>query len=233
MSLPKSCVESGCHVALELFEKIARVEDVNAHAGQRHVGAAWHGGRVGRLFHELGDEAVVAHRHHAKRTGLGARHGDAAHGAVTPFGHVVGQHERVVHFVDVVTGQHHHVVGAVGGDDVLVLVHRIRGSAVPALVVGALLRGQQIDELIHLAFQKRPTVLQVTQQAVRLVLGDHADAPYARVEAVRQREIDDAKLAAKINRRLGALVGQVFQAASATPRQHQSNRTFGKVESQS
>ena len=37
--------------------------------------------------------------------------------------------------------------------------------------------------------------LHMTQQAVRLVLRDHADAANAGVQAVRQREIDDPELA--------------------------------------
>ena len=48
------------------------------------------------------------------------------------------------------------------------------------------------------------------QQRMALVLGDDADAADARVDAVRQREVDDAELAAEVDRRLGAPVGELL-----------------------
>jgi len=90
-------------------------------------------------------------------------------------------------------------------------------------LVDALLRRQQIDEFVHLGLQEGPAALQVAQQAVALVLGDDANATDARIHAVREREIDDAELAAEIDRRLGARVGQVLQAAATAAGQHQGH----------
>ena len=53
-----------------------------------------------------------------------------------------------------------------------------------------------------------------------LVLGGDADAADAGIERVGQREIDDARLAAEEHRRLGALVGQLHQAAAAPAGEH-------------
>jgi glycogen phosphorylase len=174
--------------------------------------------------------APLVDRHHAEGGRLVARHLDAADGALAAVRHVVGQHQRVVHLVDVVAGQHDDVVGTVGGDDVLVLVDRVGGAAVPALFVEALLRRQQVDELVHLRAQEGPAALQVAQQAVALVLGDHADAPDAGVQAVRQREVDDAELAAEVHPGLGAPVGELLQAAAAPAGQHQRDGALGQVE---
>ena len=55
---------------------------------------------------------------------------------------------------------------------------------------------------------------------MRLVLGGDADAADAGIERVGQREIDDARLAAEIDRRLGAPVGQFLEAAAAPAGQH-------------
>ena len=55
---------------------------------------------------------------------------------------------------------------------------------------------------------------------MRLVLRGDADAADAGVERVGQREIDDARLAAEIDGRLGAPVGQFLQAAAAAAGQH-------------
>jgi hypothetical protein len=96
------------------------------------------------------------------------------------------------------------------------------------LLVHPLLRGQQVDELTHLVAQEAPAALQVAQQRVRLVLGDHADAAHAGVHAVRQREVDDAELAAEVHRRLGAHVGEVAQARTAPAGEHERERAAGE-----
>src|SRR5687767_13592593 len=53
-----------------------------------------------------------------------------------------------------------------------------------------------------------------------LVLRRHAKAADAGVQRVRQREIDDARLAAEIDGRLGAAIGQLLEAAAAPAGQH-------------
>ena len=100
--------------------------------------------------------------------------------ALVPLRHVIGEHQCVVHLVDVVACKHDDEVGSVVRDDVLVLPDRVGRAAVPVLFVHALLRRQQIDELVHLALQEGPAALQVAQQTVRLVLRDDADAPNRR-----------------------------------------------------
>ena len=162
--------------------------------------------------------------------GLHARHGNAADGALAALGHVVGQHQCIVHLVDVIAGQHHDVVGTVAGQDVLVLVDRVGGAAVPAFFVDALLRRHQVDELVHLALQERPAALQMAQQAVALVLRDHSDAANARIQAVRQRKVDDAELATEIHRGLGASIGQVLQPAAAPAGQDERDRALWQIE---
>src|ERR1700741_3840953 len=113
-----------------------------------------------------------------------------------------------------VAGENQNVPRRVAAQDVEVLIDRIRGSLVP-VDSDALLRGQQLDEFAEPAGEEAPAALHVTDQALRLVLGADADAPYARVHAVRQREIDDAKLAPKRHGGLRAPVGQWAKAAAA------------------
>ena len=98
--------------------------------------------------------------------------------------------------------------------EVEVLVDRVGGALVP--VRGdALLGRQQLDELVEAAVEEGPAALHVADQALRLVLRADADAPDAGIDAVRQREIDDAELAAERHRRLGAPVGQRPQPPAA------------------
>ena len=59
---------------------------------------------------------------------------------------------------------------------------------------------------------------------VRLVLGGDADAADAGVERVREREVDDADLAAEVDRGLGAAVGQLLEPAAAAAGEHVGHR---------
>ena len=91
-------------------------------------------------------------------------------------------------------------------------------------------RRQQINVFVEFGFQKRPAALNMTQQAVRFVLCCHADATNARVEAVRQRKIDDTEFAAEKNRRLGAPLGELFEAAAATAGEHHGETFFRQLQ---
>ena len=217
-------------IAFQLVVQKARIENIDAHAGQRAAGLAGHLRRIVGLLHERSDVAVRIDRHHPERFGLIAIHFDAAHRALAAQRHMVGQHHRIVHLVDVIAGQHHHIVGAVVFQNVVILIHRIGRAAIPGLVILALLRGQQVDKLVHLRPQKGPAALQMAQQTVALVLGDHADPPDARIEAVGQREIDDPELAAEIHRRLGPHIGQALQPAAAPACKHQRDRPLGQLQ---
>ena len=152
------------------------------------------------------------------------RHLDTAHDAIRALGAHVVEHVRVVHLVDVIAGQNDEELRARRFQDVEILEHRVGGAAIPGRLVEPLLRRQQVEELVHLRAQKRPAHLQVPQQAVRLVLGQHGDPPDVRVEAVRQDEIDDAELAAEEHRRLGAAVGQLLEPAAAAAGEDQRDR---------
>ena len=153
------------------------------------------------------------------------RHLDAGDDAVRPPRLHVGEHIGVIHPVDVVARQDHEELRPGGAQDVEILVNRIGRAAVPGRLVEPLLRRQQIEKFVHLGAQKRPAHLQMPQQAVRFVLGEDSDATDVRIEAIRQRKIYDAELAAEKHGGLGAAVRQLFEAAAAAARQHQRERT--------
>ena len=133
------------------------------------------------------------------------------------------QHALVIHLVDVVAGQQHHVTRVVIGDDVDVLVHRVGGAEVP-VDFGDTLRGRQdVEALVAFGAQEGPAALQVADQGMRLVLRGDRQAPNARVQRVGQGEVDDARLATEIDSRLGAAVGQLHQARAAAAGQHEGH----------
>ena len=140
---------------------------------------------------------------------------------------MLGEHRLVVHFVDVVAGQHNDVAALVVLDDVKVLVHGIRGAEIGVAPGDALARRQHVQSLIAFRSQEAPATLQVADQAVRLILRRYGDATDAGVYGVRQRKIDNARLPAEINRRLGPAVGEFQEPTAAPARKDEGKRAAG------
>ena len=63
---------------------------------------------------------------------------------------------------------------------------------------------------------------------MRLVLGQYAHAPNARIDAVRQREVDNPVLAAKIQAWFGAPVCQLVEAGPPATGQDQGQCISGE-----
>ena len=93
-----------CGITREFAQQVVGVEDIDAHAGERAVGLAGDGRWILRLLGEVGDEVVRIDRHHTECGGVLARHFDAGDGDLAAVLDMIGEHEGVVHFVDVVTG---------------------------------------------------------------------------------------------------------------------------------
>ena len=221
MSLPKSRLDFGSAASRRSWSnRNLRLEDVDAHRGERHVGLVGHAGRVLGLLEE-GDDAVVAvDMHDAEAGRLHARHLEAADRHVGAAVDVLLQHQLVVHRVDVIAGEDDDVTRAVARDDVDVLEDGVGRALVPLVLRDALARGQDVEALVPLGAEEVPAALEMADQAVGLVLGRDGDAADAGVERVRQREVDDARLAAEEDRGLGPLVGQLHQPAAAASGEH-------------
>ena len=157
-----------------------------------------------------------------------ARHLHDAHGDVGFLLDVVADHRTVVHLVDVVPREHEHVQRSVLANHLHVLPQRVRRAAVPVRAA-LLLRRDDLDELAELAAQVAPAALDVLDERMRLVLRQHGDLPDARIDAVRQHEIDDAELAAEGGRGLAAILGQVFQALATAARHDHRQRPPGEA----
>jgi hypothetical protein len=133
---------------------------------------------------------------------------------------------RVVHLVDVIARKHQHVLRPVAPDQIEILEYRIGRSQIPVLA-DLLLGRQDVDEFVEAAVEEAPAALQVLDQALRLVLRGDADAADAGIHAIRQREIDDAELAAERHGRLRAPVSELHQAAAPAAGQHDAERIAG------
>ena len=151
-----------------------------------------------------------------------------------PYGHVgilldvLHEHGLVVHFVDMVARQDDDVFGCVALDDVDVLKNGVGGAGVPGSVGDALAGGKDVEALVALQPEEIPAALQMTDQAVGLVLGRHADASDAGIERIRQGKIDNAGFTAEMDRGLGPPLGQFQQAAALTAGEHIGHGRTGK-----
>src|SRR5665647_972254 len=124
------------------------------------------------------------------------------------------QHELVIHLVDVVSREQHDESGSVRLDDVDVLIDGVGRAKIPVRLRDALARRQDIEAFIALGTKEVPAHLEMSDQTVSLVLGRNRDAADSRVNRVGQGKIDDARLPAEIDRRLGAPVGKLQKPAS-------------------
>ncbi len=125
---------------------------------------------------------------------------------------VKGEHRVVVLLVDVVAGQDQQRVGAPVRHRRQVLVHRVGRALVPVAAFATEVRLQHPNAASHAVEVPRPPDANVVVQAVRAVLRQHGDAVDLRVHAVRQREVDNAVLAGKRDRRFGTLSREYTQS---------------------
>src|SRR5262249_43176783 len=161
-------------------------------------------GALGLLF-KTGDAAAAVDLHYAEVVGLTGINEDGGQGHVGAGGVVLVQHGLVVHFVDVIAGQDDHVLALLAANGIDVLVNGVGGAQVPVLA-HALHGWQDLDELAQLPRHHRaPAFADVAVQRKRLVLGEDIHAAQVGVDAVGERDIDDAVVAAEGHGGLGAV----------------------------
>ena len=149
---------------------------------------------------------------------------EAADGHVGVLLHVLHEHGLVVHLVDVIARQDDDVFRRVALDDVDVLIDRVRGPGIPRPVRDALARGQDVEALVAFVAEEIPAALQMPDQAVRLVLGGDADAANAGIERIGEGKIDDARLAAEMDRGFGPPVREFEQTGTPAAGEHIGHR---------
>src|SRR5688572_20811402 len=158
-----------------------------------------------------------AERHDSELVRLGNRHLHTADRDVRAAFLVEREQRPVVHFIDVVACENEDGLGTMLMNDVEVLVNGVGRAAVPDLAE-LLLRRHDVDELAELAVQVTPAALHMLDQGVGLILRQNEYLADPGVDAVRQREIDDAVLAAERRGGLGALVRELHEALTAAAR---------------
>ncbi|OIQ64849.1 hypothetical protein GALL_535990 [mine drainage metagenome] len=220
-------IMAGIRVLGVLDQQIAQegpIEHIDPHRGKRMRRIAGHRGRIGGLFQKGCDASGLVNVHHTEGGRLHPGHGQTADRDVGAGLDVLAQHDLVVHLIDVVAGQNDDVFHAVTIDDVDVLRHRVSGPEIPFAFRDALARGQNIKVFVAFGAEETPAALHVADQGMRLVLRGNRHLADAGVEGVGQCEVDDPRLAAKVNRGFGTAVGQLFQAASPPTGKNEGHR---------
>ncbi len=130
---------------------------------------------------------------------------------------VIRDHRTIVHLVNMIAGEDQHMGGAMRLDELDVLIHRVRGSAIPVRP-DLLLSRNQLDEFTQLAAQVTPATLDVLDEGLRFVLREHGNLPNTGIDAIRQHEIDNPKLPAERRSGFAAVLGKRFETLAPTPR---------------
>jgi hypothetical protein len=173
----------------------------------------------GRLLLEAGDSLPFIDRNDTERRCVGDRYFDRGKGDGRTTFLMRPQHAGVVHLVHMVARQHDQVAGILRNDRVEILVHRVGGPLVPVFA-HAFLRRKDFNELAELFGDDAPAHADVAVERQRLVLRRDVDASQARVDAVAQREVDDAVWPTKIDGRLRAVSSQRRQPFTRAARKH-------------
>ncbi len=181
-----------------------------------------------RLLQELDHLALIigVHDPEARRLlGANVHHGDGESGALLL---VIAQHGPVIHLVDVIARQHQDGVGPLLAQIIEVAQHGVGGAAVPLLPGARLVGLEQPDPAAGAIEVPRLSDPDVLVEGVRLVLGQHRDVEDARVDAVGEREVDDAIPAGKRHRGLGAHVGENPQTRTGSTCQDHSHNSHAR-----
>ena len=197
---------------------------VDAHGGTRQIRLADDGIRVVRLLGELGDAIGVVGGQDAEFIGALQRHVHDTDGNVRLALFVISDHRTVVHLVNMIARQNQHMRRVMRPNEVQILIDRVGGAAIP-MRADLLLRRNQLHEFAEFTAQIAPAALDVLNQRLCLVLGEHGDLPDAGIDAIRQDEVDDPEFAAEGSGRLAAVLGERFEAFAAPSRHDHRQRT--------
>ena len=131
---------------------------------------------------------------------------DGGYGDVSARIHVLLKHLAIIHFIDVIARENDGVVGALAADGIDILVNGVRGAEIPTRG-DAHLRRQNFDEVAE-SHQRRPPQTNMAVQAERLVLCENENAAQIAVDAIGQRDVDDAVNAAERDGGFRTVAGQ-------------------------
>lgn len=120
------------------------------------------------------------------------------------------------------------LIAAVCAKQIEVLIDSICSASVPTRV-DPLLCWPSLDELACRAWQEAPAGLQMSEEAVGFVLSQNRHSPQAGVEAVRQREVDIAEMAAERDGRFALLARELTESCAVAAGENQGKAITQKI----
>ncbi len=205
-------------VRLQIPAQLFPVEDIDTHGSQVAFG------NLGLLV-KLVDGIVWVGVENAEAGSLLHRDFQHRDGAVGVVFLMLGDHLRIVHFIDVVAGQDQHVIGIVPLDKGNVLINGVGRALVPVGAPAALVGGQHMHAAVHGIQVPGLAGSDVFIEHHGLVLGEDPHRLNPGIDAVGKRKVDDPVFAAVGHRRLCQILGQNAQTA-ALPARQQHCHTF-------
>ena len=174
-----------------------------------------------RLLDEAERPAVGVHADQAEPFDLLAADGQHGDGDVGLGGAVALGELAVVHAVELVAGEDEHLVVVALGDVAEVLADGVGGALVPVGGLVGLLGGEDLDEAA-VEHVELVGVADVLVQADGQELREDVDAVEVAVDAVGDRDVDQAVLAGDGHGGLGAVFGERVEAGAAAAAEDQA-----------
>ncbi len=129
-------------------------------------------------------------------------------------------HVSVVHAIQLIAGKDQHFVDAILQDVAKVLANGVRGALIPiGTLVDGLLRSQEFDKAI-VEMVEAIRLAKVLMQRYGQELSQHIDAINIAVNAVADRDVDQAILARQRYRRFRSNFGQREQTRASSAAQN-------------
>ena len=203
-------------VVVEGFLQDIAVEQINPHGSLETLGLTGdadglkQAGRHLQLVEELvvgagffdktGDAAALVGLHQAEGTGRFAGHRSRRDGEVRSTLVVLFEHGPEVHPVELVAAEDEVVFVGPLQEILHILAHGIGGALIPVVVARSLLGREDVDEVIA-EMVELVAAHDVAIERLAVELGQHIHLPNFRVDAVADRDIDDAVFAGERHRR--------------------------------
>src|SRR5260370_179586 len=172
--------------------------------------------RNGRLFLEADDAPIFVGLNYTELLGgLGGGYFDGPDGDVGAGVAVLLKHAAVIHFIDVIAREDEDGFGGLACGRIDVLVDGVGGALIP-LLRDAHLRREDFDVIAE-AGEGGPARTDVAVEAESFVLGEDENAAEIRIDAIGERDVDNAVESAERNGRLGAVASKRPEAFALAP----------------
>ena len=179
-----------------------------------------------RFLLEADDLPLRIRVHDAEGVRLLALHRDGGNGQVGLGIDVLLEHVAKIHAVKLIAREDDVIIVRILEEIAQVLPHGIGRALVPARVRGRLLRGEDLDEgareLIEIVRR-----IDVLVQRGGIELREHVDAAQPGIDAIGDRDIDEAIFARERHGRFRALLGQRKEAGARAAAHDDGQRIIG------